>query len=146
MVFLKPYEQTLFFFFFFFGSILDRLGCYPFYRQAQLAWRDRGRLAIGGTGACWGAAFNGPRVPPHIYPHGQRGGNLEAYLSKAGFEIQPRIASHLPFRIRETSLITCVQQSCPRRMGLQGPAKDPHKEMGGSGIRTGDLCFQSRQC
>ena len=55
----------------------------------------------------------------HIFTHTARGeGILEAYLSKAGFEIQPRIASLLPFRIRETSLLTCVQQLRPQTLGL----------------------------
>ena len=61
------------------------------------------------------------------------GEGIEAYLSKVGFEIQLRITSFLPFRIHEIAFLTCMLlQSCPRRMGLQGPAKDPHKEMSGS--------------
>ena len=62
--------------------------------------------------------------PPDV--HEGREGEGKAYLSKERWEIQPWIASFLPFRIHETSLLTSVQPSCPRRMGLQGPAKDPH--------------------
>ena len=35
-------------------------------------------------------------------------GRDKAYLSEAGFEIQLRITSFLPFRIHEIALLTCV--------------------------------------
>ena len=67
----------------------------------------------------------------------------KSYLSKVSPKgtitwtiLATRITLFLPFGKHEIALLTCVlYQSCPRRMGLQGPAKDPTKKWLANGQR-----------
>ena len=56
---------------------------------------------------------------------GREGEGTETYLSKAGFEIQLRIASFLPFRIHETSLLTCVLTVVSQTHGITRSCQRP---------------------